>query len=131
MKRIDSKSVRSALEKSWSARTSVCFNPEIAPVSYGQCAQTAIVVFEHYGGEILRTVVDKIDGFQSIHFYNCIDGERYDFTADQFDVPNYWKKLKYEDCPSSVEDAMEILLPGQLDEMRRAFNEALSQHSDV
>ena len=54
--------IRRALERSWSEETSVCFNPNIAPLSYGQCAQTAIVVFETYGGEILTTSVGKRDG---------------------------------------------------------------------
>jgi len=46
--------VRQALERSWSAETSVGFSPD-AFSSYGQCAQTAIVVWETFGGEILRT----------------------------------------------------------------------------
>jgi hypothetical protein len=77
--------IRWALERSWSEETSVCFNPEIAPLSYGQCAQTDIVLFETYGGQILRTAVEKLDGTSIRHFYNRIGDERHDFTSDQFD----------------------------------------------
>jgi hypothetical protein len=46
--------IRKALELSWSAETSACFSPTAYP-SYGQCAQTAVVIQEIFGGEILRT----------------------------------------------------------------------------
>jgi hypothetical protein len=111
------------LQRSWSAKTSLCFNPEIAPLSYGQCAPTAIVVFEEFGGEILRTEVSKVDGTVIRHFYNRIGGEIVDFTKDQFDTPKtgYWGSWKYLDIPSSVEEALTEMCPGQLQEMRRAF----------
>jgi len=116
--------IRNALEQSWSERTSVCFNPSIAPLSYGQCAPTAIAVFEKFGGEILRTEVKKYDGTSIRHFYNRISGQRYDFTADQFDIPNYWAELTYKDLLSSVEEALTETLPGQIEAMRSAFSVA-------
>ena len=51
--------VRRALECSWSSKTSICYNPKIAPLSYGQCAPTAVVVAEMFGGEILKSQVPK------------------------------------------------------------------------
>jgi hypothetical protein len=113
--------IRQALEQSWSEQTSVCFNPSIAPLSYGQCAPTAITVFEHFGGEILRTEVQKLDGTSIRHFYNRISGQRYDFTADQFNIPDYWAELTYKDIPSSVNEAMTETLSGQVEAMRSAF----------
>ena len=113
--------IRRALEQSWSEKTSVCFNPSIAPLSYGQCAPTAICVFEKFGGEILRTEVQKYDGTSIRHFYNRISGQRYDFTTGQFDIPDYWVELTYKDIPSSVSEALTETLPGQMGAMRSAF----------
>jgi hypothetical protein len=120
--------VRRALERSWSAKTSVCYSPKIAPLSYGQCAPTAIVVAEAFGGEILKTQVPKKDGTSIRHFYNRINGKRYDFTRGQFDdLPDYWGPVAYDDTPSSAADAMTEMLPGQLEEMRSAFKKALDE----
>jgi hypothetical protein len=116
------KKVRSALERSWSAKTSECWSPDAYP-SYGQCAQTAIVVKEIYGGEILRTTGWHGRGN---HFYNCIDGKRVDFTADQFTMPNYSYALTYEDNRSNADEAAEECLPGQIDALRFAFQVALA-----
>jgi len=122
--------IRLALEHSWSDETSVCYNPSIAPLSYGQCAPTAIVVFEVYGGEILRTEVQKVNGKLIRHFYNRINGHRHDFAADQFNIPDYWCEVVYKDIPSSVEEALTEMLPGQLEAMRSAFRQALEQEDD-
>jgi len=113
--------IRTALERSWSAETSICYS-EAAPASYGQCAPTAIVVWENFGGEILKT-----DGWppEGRHFYNRIDGNRYDFTADQFEDPEYFHKIVYKDIPSSAEEAATETLPSQIEEMRAAFKRAI------
>ena len=123
--------VRRALAESWSEKTSVCYKkPESAPLSYGQCAPTAVVVFETFGGKILRTEATRFDGGKIPHFYNLIGEKRYDFTADQFDVRDYIKEFTYQDIPSSVEEAKTIMLPGQLDAMRVAFSTAFGlQHA--
>ena len=113
--------VRRALELSWSAETSVCFSPDAFP-SYGQCAQTAIVVQERFGGEILRTTGWHGRGN---HFYNRIAGKRIDFTADQFTMPNYSYALTYEDHLSSAAEAAEETLAGQVEALRRAFAQAV------
>ena len=119
--------IRRALERSWSEKTSICYNPDIAPLSYGQCAPTAIVVFETLGGEILRTEVAKKDGSTIRHFYNRIKRCRHDFTADQFAIPNYWCELVYKDLASSVEEAGTETLSSQLEAMRSAFKKAIEQ----
>jgi hypothetical protein len=123
--------VRRALEASWSDKTSVCYNPSLAPVSYGQCAATAIVVHERYGGEILRSEITRCDGAKLRHFYNRIGGQRLDFTADQLNMHEHWSMPEYLDIPSSVAEAETELMPGQLDEMRRAFRCAIEREDAV
>jgi hypothetical protein len=119
--------VRRALEASWSEKTSYCYNPSLAPVSYGQCAATAIVVQERYGGEILRSEITRSDGKKLRHFYNRIDGQRLDFTADQLEMREHWSMAEYLDIPSSAAEAETELVSGQLDEMRRAFRRAIER----
>lgn len=113
--------IRCALERSWSDKTSVCYSTSDAP-TYGQCAPTAIVIWETFGGEILKT-----DGWppKGRHFYNRIDGIRYDFTADQFEMPDYSHKVEYKDILSNVTEATAETMAGQIDEMRAAFRNAL------
>jgi len=115
--------VRHALERSWSAETSVCFSPDAFP-SYGQCAQTTIVIWETFGGEILKTTGWHGRGQ---HFYNRLNGIRCDFTADQFSMPDYSYELTYEDHQSSVEEAERETLPGQVDALRLAFRRAFNE----
>jgi hypothetical protein len=106
--------IKMALERSWSEKTSVCYSQDAA-ASYGQCAPTAIVVREAFGGEILKT-----DGWppNGRHFYNHIDRVRYDFTADQFEMSEYSHTVEYKDILSSAEEAATETLPGQIDAMR-------------
>ena len=128
------KKIEKALLESWSSETSLNYYEQVP--SYGQCAQTAIVVKEKFGGEILKThfethpvsLMGKAPEANppGLHFYNFIDGKRYDFTADQFEL-EHQELSEYEDLPSSKEEAESILVDGQLDAMRRAFNEALDK----
>lgn len=112
--------IKAALLRSWSAETSICYSKD-APRSYGQCAPTAIVIWERFGGEILKT-----DGWppEGRHFYNRIDGTSYDFTSDQFEDPQDLHKIVYRDLPSSFEEAMRETLPGQIEAMRKSFDKA-------
>ena len=116
--------VRRALERSWSKKTSECYDPDIAPLSYGQCAPTAVVVYETFGGMILKT--DIPDNASGLHFYNCINDQRYDFTADQFE-----EVVKYKDIPSNDSEAAVITTGRQLDEMRYAFKSAWKKENAV
>lgn len=117
--------VRQALERSWSAETSVCFSPDAFP-SYGQCAQTTIVVWETFGGEILRTTGWHGKGQ---HFYNRLDGIRYDFTADQFSMPDYSYEITYEDQLSNSAEAKRETISGQVDALRQAFRRAFKEET--
>lgn len=113
--------IKHALECSWSDKTSVCYSPSAAP-SYGQWAPTAIIIWETFGGEILKT-----DGWppNGRHFYNRIDGTRCDFTADQFAMPDYSHKVEYKDILSNAAEAGTETMAGQIDELRKAFRNAL------
>jgi hypothetical protein len=97
-----------------STTSAIC--SEEAPPSYGQCAPTAIVIWERFGGEILKT-----DGWppNGRHFYNRIDGTGLDFTADQFEDPQYSHKVEYKDLVSNSEEAeAETLLGNRSNENR-------------
>lgn len=110
--------IRATLEKCWSLETSFIFS-ESMPPSYGQCAQTAIVICEFFDGEILKT-----DGWhgQGRHFYNRIDGERCDFTADQFTAnPEYSHSIEYKDSLSNLDEAATETCPSQISNLRYAF----------
>ena len=83
-------------------RITACWSPESATTystdnpARGQCSVTALVAQDHLGGEIVKTRVAE-----AWHFYNVIDGRRWDFTAAQFDLP-----IVYEDRKANREDAM-------------------------
>ncbi|MCM3737035.1 hypothetical protein M3215_14815 [Bacillus cytotoxicus] len=77
------------LTQCWSLETSSKWtldNP-----AKGQCGVTALVVHDLFDGEIMKTKVSE-----GWHFYNFINGERYDFTASQF-----LEEITYMDVPSS------------------------------
>jgi hypothetical protein len=58
--------------------------------------EKALVIQDLFGGEIQKTMIDS-----QRHFYNRIDGARYDFSADQFE-----QLPEFLDLPSSREEAL-------------------------
>lgn len=60
------------------------------------CSITSLVVQDHFGGAILTT---KTSG--GTHFYNLIDGKKWDLTVSQFAEP-----IPYDDTPSSRDAAL-------------------------
>lgn len=58
--------------------------------TYGQCAITATLVYDMFGGTIHRV---RVSG-GGTHYFNKIDGHYYDLTRDQFDL--YDLPLDYE-----------------------------------
>ena len=70
---------------------------------------TALVVQDVLGGDILRT---RTAG--GTHFYNLVDGVRWDFTVSQFDRP-----IPFEDTPASRAEAMADTSSAQYDALRR------------
>src|SRR5262245_48087640 len=82
------------LTKAWSSETSGKWQPDNP--ACGQCSVTALVVQDLLGGELLKT---RIAG--AWHFYNSIDGRRWDLTVGQFATP-----IGYDDVPSSRQEAL-------------------------
>lgn len=82
-----------ALTDSWSLESSSKWS--IDNPAKGQCGVTALVANDILGGEIRKTKLPE-----GWHFYNIINGKRYDFTASQFD-----EEIKYMDIPSNREEA--------------------------
>jgi hypothetical protein len=82
------------LNKSWSLESSSKWNDN-NPAS-GQCGVTSLVINDLLGGEIFKTLLP-----QEWHFYNIVQGVRYDFTASQFAT-----RIVYEDSLSTREEAL-------------------------
>lgn len=55
------------------------------------CSVTSLVVQDHFGGEILKTATSG-----GTHFYNLIEGRRWDLTVSQFAEP-----IPFDDVPVS------------------------------
>ncbi|MBJ8103050.1 MULTISPECIES: YunG family protein [Bacillus cereus group] len=93
MDNVKKKQIYEALVKSWSIETSSKWT--IENPAKGQCGVTTLVVQDIYGGEIKKTKVREV-----WHFYNFIDGQRFDFTEAQFN-----EKLNYMDAESNWGEA--------------------------
>ena len=94
------------LSKAWSRETSSLWSP--GNPARGQCGVTSLVVQDVFGGQILKTVLQK-----GPHFYNSIEGRRFDFTASQLHGP-----IDYQDLPSDRDEAMSDTNPGQYRSLR-------------
>jgi hypothetical protein len=66
------------------------------------------------GGEILKT---ELDG--EWHFYNRIDGQRWDLTVSQFATP-----IGYADLPATRDEAMADTSPENYPVLRERLAEA-------
>jgi hypothetical protein len=101
--------VASALRQSWSSATAGQWT-EDNPAA-GQCNVTSLLVHELFGGELLKTRLPEGD-----HFYNRIDGLRFDFTEGQFAHP-----IIYTDEPTTLDDAKRGATNAELSALRIAF----------
>ena len=73
--------LRAQLQRRWCAEISFWpdqWTPD--KPSIGQCAVTAMIVHDRFGGEILRTVNEGV-----VHYWNRVDDVAVDLTRDQFD----------------------------------------------
>ncbi len=105
----DEATVLSQLQNAWSIETSTLWTAKNP--ARGQCPVTALVIQDHFAGEIRKTPTD--DG---PHFYNVIEGERYDLTAGQFEsLPTYL------DLPSDRSEAFEHTNETQYDALSEEF----------
>ena len=77
----------------------------------GQCNVTALLVQEFFGCDQLKTPLAAGD-----HFYNRIEGRRYDFTVSQFEQP-----IAYMDVPTDRADAEQGATREQQAALRDAF----------
>jgi hypothetical protein len=77
---VDTKSLKEVLMLAWSAETAKGeWNPKNP--SLNQCAITALVVQDYFGGELLRCLMTNGDR----HYWNRLpDGTEVDLTEDQF-----------------------------------------------
>jgi hypothetical protein len=81
-------SVEAAIRASWSVETcdptdALQWTP--ANPSRGQCAVTALVVHDLFGGQLLEAEVHFHDGSrQGFHYWNRLAGVDTDFTREQF-----------------------------------------------
>jgi hypothetical protein len=105
----DPDEIQNALRKAWSLSTASQWTPD-NPAA-GQCNVTALLIHEFFGGDLLKTPLPAGD-----HFYNRIEGQRYDFTVSQFDRP-----IAYMDVPTDRADAELGATSDQLVELRAAY----------
>lgn len=73
-----------ALNMAWCRETAFSGdrkNWTIDKKSTGQCTVTAMIVFDYFGGKIVRGYSEK---YKLFHYWNEIDGEKVDLTYDQF-----------------------------------------------
>ena len=85
------------LKNLWSAETaspSTGWSPDNPAKNH--CSVTSLIVQDHFGGQIVST--KTIGG---THFYNVIDGRRWDLTVSQFAEP-----IPFDDTASSRDAAM-------------------------
>ncbi|MCX6155345.1 MAG: hypothetical protein NT007_14420 [Candidatus Kapabacteria bacterium] len=87
--------ILNVLRKIWSSESSIFWSP-INPAR-GQCAVTALVIQDYFGGDILKTLVSN--GLW--HYYNQIDRVRIDYTAEQFS-----EEIIYLDIKSNFSEAL-------------------------
>jgi hypothetical protein len=85
--------LKSILLKVWSIESSSKWTPQ-NPAN-GQCGVTTLVINDLFKGDIMKTPAP--DGW---HFYNKINGQRYDFTESQFSLA-----IDYMDVSSNREEA--------------------------
>lgn len=86
-----------AISRVWSADTSSptgAWSP--SNPAQNHCSITSLIVQDHFGGEILST---KTSG--GTHFYNLVDGAKWDLTVSQFAEP-----VPYDDTVASREAAL-------------------------
>ena len=83
-----------SLKSAWSRESSASWSAENP--AKGQCSVTSLIVQDIFGGSILKTKT-----YGGTHFYNLIDGVRWDMTISQFDRP-----IPFEDRPTTRDEAM-------------------------
>jgi len=112
----DEAKIRTALDSAWSLETAPQWSAE-NPAN-GQCNVTAAVIYDLFGGEVLRTPIGDL-----WHYYNQIDGRRADLSDSQFTRPNarFDLPVPYEDAPTTRDEAMVGIPQREYDALRSAL----------
>lgn len=85
MENLTLEKLKSALEESWSndtAHGSVIWSKK--NIANGQCAVTALVVNDYFGGEIIWAEAILPNNEKISHYFNLINEEEIDLTRSQF-----------------------------------------------
>jgi len=109
------RNVLNALRQSWSTQSSSKWSVENP--AKGQCGVTSLVVQDILGGEIRKTRLDE-----GWHFYNVINGERMDFTEEQFS-----SKIDYQDIDSNRAEAYQDTNNAQYSCLKSQVNRHLAR----
>jgi hypothetical protein len=103
-----------AISRVWSADTSSpthAWSP--SNPAQNHCSITSLIVNDYFGGEILSTQTAG-----GTHFYNLIDGRRWDLTVSQFAEP-----VPYDDTRSTREAALADTSPQKYELLKARLRE--------
>ena len=121
---MDISQLQNILNHSWCAETAYGEWRNNVP-SLNQCAVTALIVQDHFGGDLLRCPMTNGDR----HYYNRLpDGTEVDLTQDQFSFieaqPNKEVAFVYQrkDLLSSINTRTRYLLLSLLIQKNHTFN---------
>lgn len=106
---IKTEQIHEILKLCWSIKTSSKY--EASNPAKGQCSVTALLIYNQFGGSILKT---KVNG--QWHFYNKIEDQIVDFTSEQFSDP-----IKYENIKSTVIEAQNDTTEKQYAHLKEQF----------
>jgi hypothetical protein len=81
-----------ALQKSWDKNTSYYKDWTPDNPAYGQCAVTALIVQDHFGGDIISCFVNG-----KRHYFNKTRDKKLGYITD-LTVSQFPDKVIYEDC---------------------------------
>lgn len=117
----DEGQIRAALEKAWSLNTAKRWSAE-NPAN-GQCNVTAAVIYDLFGGEVLRTRYPTV-----WHYYNRIDGKRYNLSDSQFVRPGarFAAPDEYQDELTDRDSAMQGIPQREYDALKQGLFNQLS-----
>nr|WP_134684596.1 hypothetical protein [Brevibacillus migulae] len=85
--------LKQILFQTWSLQSSSKWTPQNPAM--GQCGVTSLVVQELLGGQLVKTKLPV-----GWHYYNVINGRRYDFTESQFA-----ETIRYDDLLATRDEA--------------------------
>ncbi len=110
--------LRQALPMIWDEKTAHRGVWDAACPSTGQCAVTALLVQELFGGDLRQVDVSGED-----HYFGSLDGRVIDLTADQFSTPpdhSKAERVEREDLLANADTRARYEL------LRHRLNEVLS-----